>query len=360
MKQRGGRLDKADRSKTLSERERSKRAEAERHFPTEIYRGCITKVTLGATRKDGGSRKRPVVIGGESTSTFYSGEDPKAQSPVVAIDVFDSDVPLPRAVKMHVQEVMGDPAAWARLAVERFEADLVTVHLISTDPLIKNASPQSAVKTVEQILQAVEVPLIIGGCGDPLKDMSVFEAVAEVFAGERLLFSSVTMDMNVEKCAQFIKKYDHVALAFTPMDLNLARQLNRRLYAFLAKGDIVMDLTTAALGYGLDFAFSNMERARLEALNDDQELDHPLCSGSTNAWAAREAWQKMGLEWEPRELRGPLWEVTTALTLLVVGVDLFMMMHPAAVKALKDTVKSLASPSSIRRDMLADWVTAKI
>jgi acetyl-CoA decarbonylase/synthase complex subunit delta len=190
--------------------------------------------------------------------------------------------------------------------------------------------------------------------------MDVFELVAETFAGERFLFSSVTRDMNVESCARFIGKYGHVALAFTPMDLNLARELNRMLYEFLPKESIVMDLTTAALGYGLDYSFSNMERARLEALAGDPELAHPMCSGTTNAWAAREAWLEMSPEWEPRELRGPLWELTTAVTLLLAGVDLFMMMHPAAVKALKGTINQLLSGSHADADRLAEWASAKI
>jgi acetyl-CoA decarbonylase/synthase complex subunit delta len=144
------------------------------------------------------------------------------------------------------------------------------------------------------------------------------------------------------------------------MDLNLARELNRRLYEFLPKESIIMDLTTAALGYGLDYAFTNMERARLAALMGDPELQHPMCSGTTNAWAAREAWLKMGPEWEPRELRGPLWELTTALTLLLTGVDLFMMMHPAAVKTLKDVIRQLCSDRSSDASKVADWVSAKI
>jgi acetyl-CoA decarbonylase/synthase complex subunit delta len=232
--------------------------------------------------------------------------------------------------------------------------------LISVDPLIKNATPKEAVKTVEEVAQAVSVPLMIGGCGDPIKDADVFEEVSQTFAGERLLINSVTRDMDVERCAKFIKKNGHVALSFTPMDLNLARELNRRLYDFLPKEDIVMDLTTAALGYGLDYAFTNMERARLGALMGDPELAHPMSSGTTNAWAAREAWLEMTPEWEPRELRGPLWEVTTALTLLLAGVDLFMMMHPAAVKTLKDVTNQLLGGSSGNADRLAEWVSAKM
>ena len=328
--------------------------------PIESYPGKIVEVKLGATKSEGGTRGKSLIIGGETVPAFYSFERQMPHPPVIAVDIFDMKVPLAKAVKMHVKEVLEDPAAWAKLAVEKFGADMLTVHLISVDPLIKDASPKEAVKTVEEVAQAVDVPLMIGGCGDPVKDADVFEAVAETFAGERFLINSITRDMNVERCAKYVKKNGHVALSFTPMDMNMARELNRKLYDFLPKEDIVMDLTTAALGYGLDYAFTNMERARLAALMGDPELVHPMSSGTTNAWAAREAWMEMAPEWEPRELRGPLWEVTTALTLLLAGVDLFMMMHPAAVKTLKDVTNQLLTENSGSNKKLAEWITMKI
>jgi acetyl-CoA decarbonylase/synthase complex subunit delta len=334
--------------------------EAEFAPPVETYPGRVVEVKLGATKSEGGTRGKSIIIGGETAPPFYTFEKLMPHPPVIAVDVFDMKVSLPKAVKMHVKDVLEEPAAWAKLAVEKFGADLLTIHLISIDPLVKNASPKEAVKTVEEIIQAVDVPLIIGGCGDPAKDADVFEAVAETFAGERFLISSITRDMDVERCAKFVKRNGHVALSFTPMDLNLARELNRRLYDFLPKEDIVMDLTTAALGYGLDYAFTNMERARLAALMGDPELAHPMSSGTTNAWAAREAWMEMAPEWEPRELRGPLWEVTTALTLLLAGVDLFMMMHPAAVKTLKDIINQLLGGSSGNAEKLVEWVSMKV
>jgi acetyl-CoA decarbonylase/synthase, CODH/ACS complex subunit delta len=327
--------------------------------PIQTYPGKIVEVTLGATKGEGGSRSKSIVIGGETSPAFYTFETPIVHTPVVTLDVFDMPLPLSKAVKMHVKEVIGDPAAWAKLAVEKFGADMVTVHLISIDPLLKDAGPKDAVKTVEEILQAVDVPLVIGGCGDPLKDTAVFAEITETFAGERFLISSLTQDMDVERCAKFVKKNGHVALSFTPMDLNLARELNRRLYDHLGKEDIIMDLTTAALGYGLDYAFTNMERARIAGLMGDTELAHPMSSGTTNAWAAREAWMKMSPEWEPRELRGPLWEVTTALTLLLAGVDLFMMMHPAAVKTLKEITLQLVSGKKADASKFADWLSVK-
>lgn len=327
--------------------------------PIESYSGKIVEVKLGATKSEGGSRGRSFIVGGETSPAFYNFETKMPHPPVLTLDVFDMKVPLSKAVKMHVREVVDDPAAWAKLAVDKFGADMVTVHLISIDPLLKDATPKDAVKTVEEIAQAVDVPLVIGGCGDPIKDANVFEEIAETFAGERFLISSITQDMDVERCAKFVKKNGHAALSFTPMDLNLARELNRRMYDFLDKKDIVMDLTTAALGYGLDYAFTNMERARLAGLKGDTELAHPMSSGTTNAWAAREAWLKMSQEWEPRELRGPLWELTTALTVLLAGVDLFMMMHPAAVKTLKDIIKNLTLGKKADAEKYLNWLSIK-
>jgi len=333
--------------------------EAEFVPPVETYPGKIVEVKLGGTKGEGGTRGKSLTIGGETAPAFYTFERSMPHPPVVAVDIFDIKVPLAKAVKMHVKDVLEDPAAWAKLAVEKFGADMLTLHLISIDPLIKDASPKEAVKTVENVVQAVDVPLMIGGCGDPVKDADVFAAVAETFAGERFLINSITRDMDVERCAKFVKKNGHVALSFTPMDMNMARELNRRLYDFLPREDIVMDLTTAALGYGLDYAFTNMERARLSGLMGDSELAHPMSSGTTNAWAAREAWMQMAPEWEPRELRGPLWELTTALTLLLAGVDLFMMMHPAAMKTVKDVTRQLLSGNQSDASKLAQWVSMK-
>jgi acetyl-CoA decarbonylase/synthase complex subunit delta len=329
------------------------------------YPGQVLEVRLGATKGEGGTRGKTVVVGGATSPAFYTFERPPPHLPAISLDVFDTkEVPLPKAIKMHVEEVRDNPAEWAKLAVEKFGADMVTVHLMSTDPLIEDAPPAKAAKTIEDVLQAVDVPLIVGGCGDPQKDTAVFERVSEVAEGERVLLSSVTLDMAeagiLEGVAKAAKEYGHVVLAFTALDLNLARELNRKLYDFLPKESIVMDLTTAALGYGLEYTFSIMERARMAALMGDPELQHPLLSGTTNTWAAREAWLKMGPEWEPRELRGPLWETVTALSLLLAGIDLFLMMHPAAVRTLKEIISEFMNGGRAEPDKIANWVSAKI
>ena len=328
--------------------------------PIETYSGRIVEVQLGARKGEGGSRDKSIIIGGERSPPYYLFENPTPHPPTITLDVFDMKIPLAKAVKMHVEEVIEDPAAWAKLAVDKFGAEMITLHLVSTDPLLKDTTPSEAAKTVENVLQAVDVPIVIGGCGDPVKDLKVFEKAAAAAEGERVLISSITRDMDIERSAKLVKKHGQVALAFTSMDLNHARELNRKLYEFLPREQIIMDTTTAALGYGLDYAFTVMERARLSALLGDSELQHPLSSGTTNAWAAREAWMKMAPEWGPRELRGPIWETVTALTLLMAGVDIFMMMHPAAVKTVKEVINKLTTGATRGKpDQIVDWVTAK-
>jgi len=328
--------------------------------PVRQYPGSIVEVRLGATRAEGGTRGKVLALGGEKVPPFYLSEGTMPHPPVIALDVFDMEIRLAKAVRMHVEDVLEDPAEWARLAVEKFGADMVNLHLVSIDPLIKDTSPAIAAKTVENVLQTVDVPLTIGGCGDPQKDLRVFEKVAEVTKGERILFNSVTLDMDIRKTAEVIRKFGHATIAFTSMDMNRARELNRKLYEHLPREDIVIDTTTAALGYGLDYAFSIMERTRLAALMGDKELQHPMASGTTNAWAAREAWMSLAPQWGPRELRGPMWETVTALTLLLTGVDYFMMMHPAAVKTLRDVTTNLSSSLREDNEIAENWVTLKI
>jgi len=328
------------------------------------YPGKIREVTLGATKGKGGSRGKPVTIGGATTPAFYLFEQTPPNPPVISVDVFDMKVTLPKAIRTQVEDVWEDTAAWAKMAVDKWGAKVLTLHLLSTDPLIKDTSPAEAAKTVEEVLQAVDVPLIIGGCGDPKKDAAVFTKIAEMAKGERVLLSSVTLDMDeagvLEGVAKAAAKYGHLILGFTALDLNRAKELNRKLCDYIPEGDILMDLTTAALGYGLEYSFTIHERARMAALMGDTELQHPVLSGTTNAWAAREAWLNLGPEWEPRSLRGPLWETVTALSLLLAGVDLFMMMHPDAIRTIKKVTQQLMTRGKAKPEKIANWVNAKI
>jgi acetyl-CoA decarbonylase/synthase complex subunit delta len=328
------------------------------------YPGQIREVTLGATKSEGGSRGKTITVGGATSPAFYLFEKTPPHPPVIAVDTFDMKVRLPKAIKMHVEEVWEDTAAWAKMAVDKWGADLISVHLLSTDPLIKDTKPAEAAKTIEEVLQAVDVPLVIGGCGDPKKDADVFTKVAEVAEGERVLLSSLTLDMGeagvLDGVVKAAAKHGQLVLAFTALDLNRAKELNRKLYDHVPEDNILMDLTTAALGYGLEYSFTIHERARMAALMGDSELQHPVLAGTTNAWAAREAWMKLGPGWEPRQLRGPIWETITALSLFLAGVDVFMMMHPDAVKAMKKLIEQFMSRGHAKPEKIANWVNARM
>lgn len=334
--------------------------ETDFRVPKGDYPGQIIEVKLGATKGEGGTRGSSITLGGETAPAYYRFDSPVRHPPVIAFDVFDKAPSLARVMREPFADVLGDPAAWAKRCVDKYGAEMVQLHLTSVDPLWMDTSPEAAAKTVEDVLEAVDVPLAVGGCGDPAKDLKVFEKVAAVGEGERLLINSVTLDMDIQGMAELVKKHGHAVIAFTSMDMALARELNRKLYEFLPREDIVVDTTTAALGYGLDYAFTVMERTRLAGLMGDAELQHPMASGTTNAWAAREAWMRMDPAWGPREFRGPIWETVTALTLLLTGVDWFMMMHPAAVKTVKDVVRTFTRGEKARSETIADWIQVKL
>jgi acetyl-CoA decarbonylase/synthase complex subunit delta len=326
--------------------------------PLGEYSSTIHEITIGATKGDGGTRGSTITIGGHTAPAWDLFQSPPKNPPVVAADVFDMKISLAKAVKMHYKEVMEDPAEWAKLCVNKYGADAITLHLISTDRQLKDTSPNDAAKVIEDVLQAVKVPLLIGSAGDPEKDGPVLAKAAEVCEGEKVLLCSATVDVY-EEIALAAKKHDQVVLSWTSLDINQQKELNRRLVEWLRPDQIVIDPTTAALGYGLEYAFTMMQRMRLGGLLGDTELNYPISSGTTNAWAAREAWLNLP-ELGPRELRGPIWESVTALALLLAGNDLFMMMHPAAIKTVHDLVDWMKEHRKVPAEDYHDWTTISI
>ncbi|MBS7287239.1 MAG: CO dehydrogenase/acetyl-CoA synthase subunit delta [Candidatus Freyarchaeota archaeon] len=332
--------------------------------PVETYPGEIVEVQFGATRAEGGSRKKVVKIGGEKAPAFYRFEFMNPNRPVVTFDVFDMPISLPKPIVEHFEDVMEDPADWAKKAINEFGADLVTVHLISTDPYIKNTPAKEAAKVIEDVLQAVDTPILIGGSGNPDKDPEVLEAAAAVSEGERLMLNSASLNLDWKRIVEAAKKHGHNVLSWTQLDVNNQKKLNKLIMeAGMPRSRIVQDATTAALGYGLEYSFSIYERIRLSALRGDADLQMPLSSGTTNAWGAREAFmsdKKKGTEWGLQRFRGPIWEAITALSLSLVGCDVFMMLHPASVQIFKTFVEYLSSPRKEEVPPLLNWVTARV
>jgi acetyl-CoA decarbonylase/synthase complex subunit delta len=326
----------------------------------------IQEVTLGATKADGGSRGHVVKVGGEKALPFFF-DAAMPNRPMITMDVFDMPIGMAKAVKMHYDDVINSPGEWAKKAVKTFGADLVTVHLISTDPLLKDTPAKQAAKTVEEVLQAVDVPICIGGSGNPNKDPDVLSTAAEVAQGERVLIASANLNMDWERIGKACVDNGHVCLAWTQLEINSQKELNRKLMkvAGVPRESIIMDPTTAALAYGMDFAYTNMERIRLGALKGDEELTFPMSSGTTNAWGVRESWMvrspnKDDSDWGDRMLRGPIWEILTGFSLAMAGVDLFMMMHPTAVAYLHEITQSLMGLVEAQTPDTANWIKTEV
>ncbi len=331
--------------------------EAEFSKPEEVYAGQVAEVVLGATRAEGGTRSTEVRIGGAKVPPFYSFEGMNPNRPAVAMDVFDMPLTLPKMVRQHYEDVMDDPAAWAKKSAREFNADVISFNLISTDPGLKNTTPEDAAELVRDVLKAVDLPVIVGGSGNKQKDPIVLEKAAEVAHGERILLNSVSTDTDYKRVVNAALKHGHSVVAFTPMDINNQKKLNRLLLDVgLPRDRLVIDPTTGALGYGIEYSVSLLERIRLAALKGDPELQMPILSAASNAWGAREAWMKSE-ELGPREYRGPLWESVTALTMLMSGADLFMVSHPATVRVLKNVSDGLFGVGETDQN-IENWITA--
>ena len=179
-------------------------------FTPEKWRQRVETVTLG-----GAKGRKAVVLGGQNTMPFYLFDGEIPNPPRFTVDVFDMPVPLAKAVKGHYEDVMNSPGEWAKKVVREFGADLVTIHLVSTDPQIKDTKPSEAAKTVEEVLQAVDVPLVIGAAGNPEKDPAVLEAAATAASGERCLLASANLDMDFGRIVRAAKQHDHAVLSWT-------------------------------------------------------------------------------------------------------------------------------------------------
>jgi acetyl-CoA decarbonylase/synthase complex subunit delta len=316
-------------------------------LPINTYKGNIREVQFGRPKSEGG-RGKVIKIGGQKA--LYRFEEPQPNNPVVTFDIFDIPMPgLPKNIRAYFEEVMHDPAEWAKLCVDKFGADMITMHHISTDPKLKDTSPRDAAKLMEDVLQAVDVPFVIGGSGDPLKDPKILEACGAVAEGEKCLLASANLDLDYKKVADVAMEYDHNVLSWTIMDPNMAKDLNKKLIAHGLDGDrIVMDPTTCSLGYGSEFSINAMTRLRINGLKGDEFVNMPMSSGTTNAIGAREAWMT-NPEWGDRRYRLPLWEITTGLSMLLSGVDIFMMLHPLSIAVLKEFGQTLTTkPNEVK------------
>jgi acetyl-CoA decarbonylase/synthase complex subunit delta len=306
---------------------------------------AIYTVRLGATPKEGGTRTSVVTVGGERALPFHHFDGEIPNPPVVAMEVWDippEDWPAP--VREPFSDVFSSPSEWAKKCVEEYEADLICLRLVGCDPSGENRSPAEAAAVVKEVLRAVGVPLIIWGCGNPEKDNEVFPVVGEAAAGENCLLGTITQD-NYKTLVAVATAYKHKLIAESPVDINIAKQVNiLALDAGFPLEDLVIYPSTGALGYGIEYVYSIMERTRLAGLGGDKLLAQPiLCDIGAEAWAVKEARATKDEQpkWGDERLRGPIWEATTAYVYLLAGADILVMRHPRAVQAVKKMIRTL-------------------
>jgi acetyl-CoA decarbonylase/synthase complex subunit delta len=298
------------------------------------YSGKINVTPLGAQK---------IELGGQAAFPFYDFEGSLPHKTKLALQIWDIDpgegysAPLAEAYK----GALGDPGTWAKKAVE-YGADIVCLCLKSTDPNDQNAGAAEAVAATQKVLDAVDVPVIVFGVDNKDKDIETLSAICEKFAGKNLIVGPIT-DKNYKQIGAQALAYGHTVIARSPIDVNLAKQLNILLMDLGIKADkILIDPNTGGLGYGMEYCYSVMERLQAAALlQADDKLQQPIINMlGEEIWKTKEANQKT--EDVPtlgdQVSRGVLMEVTEAVSLLFAGTSLLVMSHPESLKIVRSFI----------------------
>ena len=308
--------------------------------PIEQVKGNIREVTIGADTK----------VGGESAFPFHLWEGDMPNPPLIAMEVFDEpQTAWPDTVRKVYEGVMDDPVAWAKKCQDELGADAICLVLKSTDPNGTDAPAEAAAETVKKVMEAISIPMMVLGTGSPDKDAEVLKKVAETLPDDNIVIGPIE-DSNHRQIGAAAMGYKKPVIAFTSMDVNLAKQLNVLLTQLGVPAEkIIIDPTTGALGYGLEYCYSIMERDRLAALlQNDAMMQMPIFNNvAPEAWKAKES--RVSEEEEPTfgnvETRGILWEAITATTLLLSGSDILVMRHPEAIKLVRTAIEGLQAQS---------------
>ncbi|MBL7068681.1 MAG: acetyl-CoA decarbonylase/synthase complex subunit delta [Candidatus Omnitrophica bacterium] len=311
----------------------------------ERWSNAVNTVTIGATKEEGGTRTSIVKAGGETCLPFMLNEGGMPHKPVLAMEIFDiAPQDWPDILKEPFKDVYEDPAKWAKRCVDEHKAELLCLRLQGTHSDFGNRSADETAKVVKSVLDAVGVPLIILGTGDEEKDNIVLAKTSEVAKGERCLLGDAT-EKNYKTLTASCLADGHNIIGESPIDINIAKQVNILISDMgLGSERIVINPTIGALGYGMEYAYSIMERARLAALNGDKMLSMPfICFIGQEAWRAKEAKgpESEHREWGPESKRGPMWEFITAVSMLQAGADILIMRHPKALEETRKYINNL-------------------
>ncbi|MGQ9823446.1 MAG: acetyl-CoA decarbonylase/synthase complex subunit delta [Desulfotomaculales bacterium] len=291
-----------------------------------------------------GKEPNVVKVGGETTLPFLHFEGQVPNKPVVALEVWDMEpTGWPEVLTSTYAGVLGDPVAWAKKC-EEYGADLVCLSLMSSHPDNKNASPAECAATAKAVAEAVKVPLIVVGSGVEAKDAEVIEAVGEALSGRNCLLGCAKLE-NYKTITATCIVHGHNIIASSPLDINLAKQLNILITEMnLAANRITIDPLVGALGYGLEYAYSIMERARIGALTGDKMLAMPIiCFVGQEAWKSKEAKSttEEAPEWGDQGRRAILWEALTAAAFAQAGGAIMVMRHPESMRQFRRHIEKM-------------------
>jgi len=310
----------------------------------ESYAGAIKGITIGKGEK-------ALTVGAETCYPFYQFEGNMPNKPVIAMEIWDMEPQeWPAAALAPFKDVVSDPAAWAKKCVEEFGAQIIVLQLKSVDPNDKDATPEEASATVKKVLAAIKVPLIVWGCASPAKDDAVLKKIAEDCQGENLILGPVE-EKNYKGIGAAAMGYGHSVISSSPIDVNLAKQVNillENLGVPLTK--VIVDPTTGGLGYGMEYSYSVMERLTMAAMTQgDDKLQNPLINNLANeVWKCKEA--KQTVEDAPElgdpEKRAIMMEAVGAVSYFLAGSNIMIMRHPEAVKLAKAFVELLSDGGS--------------
>ena len=293
--------------------------------PVEAYTGVVREVTIGKGNKS-------LKIGGESILPLHFFDQGSNPNPVkFALEVIDmKPEDWPEHAVEPFKDVIGDPVGWAKKC-QGFGVDAVSLFLMSTDPAVKNAPADRAAELAKKVAEAINVPLIVYGSGDEKKDVEVLSKVAQVCDGMNLLMGPVLKE-NYEAVGKAILDHGHTAIAQSPLDINLLKELNVKLSKVFPPDRIVIDPLSSALGYGMEYSFSLIERVKqIGIMTKDSMTMMPIIANlGGECWKTKQA--------KENKKQGLLWEGMTAVSLLLAGANIIVLRHPETLKLIKETI----------------------
>jgi len=298
-------------------------------IPEPTFPGRILPVTLPA-----GPGGTPVTVGGQNALPLLpEGEHPNP--PAVGMEIRSAAEELPPALAQALGPLSGDPAALAARCAGGWGARFLFLSLNGCHPDGGAQGVADGAALVREILTAVPVPVIVGGSGDEDVDAKLFPAVAE--CAPRPVFLSYAEEKNYRLVAGAALAYGHGVVSWSPIDINMAKQINLLLADLGFPADrVLMDPLTGGLGYGMEYTYSIIERIRLAGLSGDAMLARPILCQLGDAWKAREAADASESLWGDAVVRGRRWEEATGLACLAAGADLLVCRHPENVSRLSE------------------------